>query len=80
MPLPHFRLRTAMFAVAAVGLALGFLTCLLRSREYARLARSHEATASVTSRGLLVQRHRALAERYRRAARYPWLRVEPDLP
>jgi hypothetical protein len=43
-------------------------------------ARSPKAAAQVRANAAIRDRHARLKEKYRRAARYPWLPVEPDPP
>jgi hypothetical protein len=90
MRLPRFRLRALMIAVAAVALLLGLWAGIERRRaDFRRIARYH----SFRNLGLLVDSrsltplelrqdewHHALYLKYQRAARYPWLSVEPDPP
>jgi hypothetical protein len=88
--LPRFRLRALMVAVAIVAVLLGLWAGIERRRaDFRRIARYH----SYRNLGLLVDSrsltplelrrdewHAALAKKYTRAARYPWLPVEPDPP
>ena len=87
MPMPRMTTRRWMIAVAVVA-----ILCLeARRRSFASLAAYHESGWVVVITILPVmdvdeylrrmsEWHAALARKYRHAARYPWLPVEPDLP
>ena len=93
---PRFRTRTLMVAVAVVAVLLGAGVKLRRRREhFAAMADTHEAMthAGGSVFGGPEERERAwawfdkryefdkaMAEKYRRAARYPFLPVPPDPP
>jgi hypothetical protein len=77
-----------MIAVAVAGLAMGAGVWGYRmwrlSREYLREARMHLyyciVDGDAAENAANVHYHAALARKYERAARYPWLPVEPDPP
>ena len=90
MSLPRVRVtvRRMMAVVALASLALGMIT---RSRQMSAAAARHQALAVEHSQmmplpdGGIVELldnqghwHRAMAEKYARAARYPFLPVAPD--
>ncbi len=89
-PRVRFTVRRLMVAVALAALVAGLIA---RSRQMSEVAARHEAGVIEHSQmmplpnGGLVelldnwgQWHRAMAEKYRRAARYPFLPVWPDPP
>ena len=89
---PRITLRWLMIAVMAAGLALGGITLKHRSDRYRDKAKACATVASVwralvrtpeTSRERrlrVVAHYVALRDKYERAARCPWLPVEPDSP
>jgi len=82
-PRPRFTVRRLMFAVAIVAFLFGMAD---RSRRFSAIAGlySQRSQASVTTPDQVRRRARwnayrvAMYRKYRRAARYPWLPVEPD--
>ena len=93
MPLPRARLtvRWMMIGVALAALAIGSMVA--RSRRMGEVAARHDAQAIEHSQMMPLpngglaelldnrgQWHRAMAEKYRHAARRPWLPVAPDPP
>ena len=92
---PRFRLRTLLVAVAVVAVVLGFV-CWKREMErrayvYQRRAFYHLVRGFDGVRDWIRARrspevhrrvvyHDALAKKWHRAWRYPWLPVEPDPP
>jgi hypothetical protein len=87
MRLPRFRLRTLMVAVAVVALVSGGWSMWSRSDRFTRIGWSHQARknslAANPPRVGDADRgregwHAAMAAKYFRAARSPWLPVEPD--
>jgi hypothetical protein len=81
MRLPRMTTRRWMVAVAvaAVLSALGG-ELWRRSVAYSALADRYFGRAAIWSDTKKIDRDMALSDRYRRAARYPWLPVEPDPP
>jgi hypothetical protein len=94
MRLPRVTTRQWMVAVALValtiGIALGGIR-LKRQRDrhllHAALHQSHVDLARKIKKGSpgplasrLIEYHASMARRYRHAARYPWLPVEPEPP
>ena len=92
MPRFRFTLRRGMIAVAVIGVAASLYE---RHVRFARLAAYHRDKAIVGRPFLIAtylqsgtagipspyhERHDSLAEKYERAARYPWLPVAPDPP
>jgi hypothetical protein len=94
MKLPRFRLRTLMVAVAIFAIVFGSIVLRQRAERFRQLAESNGMRRFVTGDSevwIWVERpvdvsplwfewRRALAEKYERAARYPWLPVPPDPP
>jgi hypothetical protein len=90
MKLPRVTVRRLMIAVAVVGLIAGSL--IERGRRFREMADRHwklwlENPASVVdsrapdeAQARQSEHHRAMGEKYRYAARYPWLPVAPDTP
>jgi hypothetical protein len=82
LPRPRFTVRRMMVAVAILGLSLGFLA--ERRARFLRVAAQHKSQTDwpwafhlppgVVSYDIEMQL------KYERAARYPWLPVEPDPP
>jgi hypothetical protein len=92
MRLPRFRLRALMLVIAVVVLLIGGVAELPRRRErFQRYASYHtwesipsgpgypESLDEAARRGRS-EWQAALAKKYRRAARHPWLPVWPDPP
>jgi hypothetical protein len=95
LPHPRFSLRWMMIGVAVVGIMLGFEITRRRQEGFLSMARlwdnteftSRQAADStpgphgdpVAMRRLAEYAHN-LRMKYERAARYPWLPVEPDPP
>jgi hypothetical protein len=90
MRVPRFRIRTLMIAVVVVALMLGVARMTWLSIEYRRRALDHgsirldmqvpmDARTSDWVRRFHVY-HQAMREKWERAARRPWLSVEPDPP
>ena len=87
---PRFRLRTLMIAVAVAGLVFGGSRMRQRQERFEQLAADHAAEsrryrlpfARVGGPYLspMADWHWKMAEKYRRATRYPFLPVEPDPP
>jgi hypothetical protein len=85
MRLTRMTTRRWMVAVAVVAIFFGLAE---RSRRFSEIADLHDgqSEASVTTpeeRNRLTRwnaYNRAMCRKYRRAARYPWLPVEPDPP
>jgi hypothetical protein len=88
LPRVRFTVRRLMIAVAVVALAIGMFA---RSRQMSKIADRHAAQILEHSQmmplpnGAFVmlldnrgQWHQAMVAKYRRAARRPWLPVEPD--
>lgn len=91
MKFPRVRstVRRMMVAVAFVGLAFGaYLACRVRAERFQDSARWHRVrhVALVIGGGdespslARLEWHKAMAEKYDRAARYPWFPVAPDPP
>ena len=95
MRLPRFTTRRLMVLVAVVALAFEAerllrwrAHCLMKAEVHAD--RANDFISGLTEvcfenetpgmRGRLQRHWTALAEKYRRAARYPWLPVAPDPP
>lgn len=90
LPRVQFTLRRLIVAVALVGTILGVLAG--RRSQFRGLAAYHSAKGRAMINGGLprddsaawkLERdlwHGVLAEKYKRAARYPWLPVAPDPP
>ena len=78
-----------MIAVAVVGMAMALMLELSNRRSrFMRIAREYQALTELligvdqqsTKKAALAQWQSIVAEKYRRAARYPWLPLEPDPP
>jgi hypothetical protein len=96
LPKPRFTLRRLMLAVVIAAVVLAAGAWGLKSVAYQRRAAYHRAQLRIwpelpyinaqqyseAFEALLRQRgwHEAMADKYERAARYPWLCVEPDPP
>src|SRR5262249_51267935 len=94
MRLPRFRVRTLMIAVAFVAITSGTMLMWHRSCEYDRRAKYHAMilTGLIVVDGKIAgirdhdlseaerEYHDQLLGKYDRAARNPWLPVEPDPP
>jgi hypothetical protein len=86
--LPRFTVRRLMIAVAIAALALGLVQSMGRRSAAFRLkAREHEGTFKTLIGpnttfpvSPATAHHRLMAEKYRLAARHPWLPVCPDPP
>jgi hypothetical protein len=84
MKLPRFTIRRMMVGVAILGLSLGFLA--ERRARFLRIAARHEESSRFyrlypgfyIPSGAFYDIEMEL--KYERAARYPWLPVEPDPP
>lgn len=92
MPVPRFRIRTLMIAVAALGLVLALVA---RSNHFLRQARFHQARSYVgatkttitlndgTTKTLYIPttegwRHYYMRHRMEQAARRPWWPSDPE--
>jgi hypothetical protein len=91
MRLPRFTTRRLMVLVAVAGLAMGVALELRRRSEFfQRIAQAHAERAVENLWGILgpdadsasrkYVYHNGLSQKYKRAARYPWLPVPPDPP
>jgi hypothetical protein len=88
LPTPRFTVRRLMIAVAIAALALGLVEWIgCRSATFRLKAREHERTFktligpnTMFPVSPATDHHRLMAEKYRLAARSPWLPVEPDPP
>ncbi len=95
MPLPRFRIRTLMIAVAVVALTMVALKLRQRSQEFSKQAKVYAFRAALYESGKVwirdmprasetfpatARHYRRESMRYARAARYPWLSVTPDRP
>lgn len=85
MRMPRFRIRTIMVAVAVVAIPLG--VCMERRSRFLGLAAQHNESGIIYVSTYMDRSaygasewHRLLADKYERAARYPWLPVEPHPP
>jgi hypothetical protein len=80
--MPRCTMRRMIVAVAILGLFFGFLA--ERRARFLRIAAQHGQSTEIYFRygGFLmppqIKRESALQYKYERAARYPWLPVEPD--
>jgi hypothetical protein len=85
-PRPRFSVRWLMVAVAVVALASGGWHLWELRRSHLRTALKHEVLSSLLREGHAdigrdpgrSDHHEALRNKYERAARHPWLPVEPD--
>ena len=85
--LTRFTVRRLMVAVAIVGVGLGWLL-ERRSASLRREAARHAGDGALVSLEEMYNpwteagkdHHRAMTEKYRQAAHYPWLPVAPDPP
>jgi hypothetical protein len=95
MSLLRFRLRSIMILVAVGALTLGAHLAIRRRADYLRIARNHKSEAEFWSSDAgwwkhdsehgfgfrrLVEYHDSMRLKYERAARFPWLAIEPDPP
>lgn len=86
LPRVRFTMRLMMIVVAILANVLGLLGWLdRRARQFRDRRDFHRARWSAIDEGFEVEAapaayHRAMAEKYRRAAECPWLPVEPDPP
>lgn len=84
MPRARFTVRGLMIAVAVAGLICCAWPLHRRRVEFLHVAEIEDAMAELgrlsSVRAEWIEYHRRLATKYRRAARYPWLSVEPDPP
>ena len=84
MKRPRFTLRWTMVAVAIAGLACGAKVNMDRSAVFAKRAAAWSWTEITEARGRrrpgMREHFQRLADKYERAARYPWLTVSPDPP
>ena len=96
MPRPRFRLRSLLITVAIAAVLLAAGVWGQRSGAYQRRAAYHRAQLQIWPelpyfhaeqysedlKAMLRRRgwHEAMADKYERAARSPWLSVEPDPP
>jgi hypothetical protein len=86
VPQVRFTVRRMLVAVAVVATVLGLLMWVdRRAREFRDRRDFHRVRWSAIDEGFEVEDapaayHRAMAEKYRRAAERPWLPVEPDPP
>jgi hypothetical protein len=84
MRLPRLRMTTRwwMIAVVVVGIVFAGVEVLRQRRAFAlAMASRHAASASAASPFDLRNLHHELMEqKWRTAARYPWLPFEPDPP
>jgi hypothetical protein len=88
MRLPRMTTRRWMIVVAVVGIALGMIE---RHERFRWIAVRHRGNVPKNLPGIkpvgmedkvwrLFEWHESMARKYERAARYPWLPVEPDPP
>jgi hypothetical protein len=95
MRLPRMTTRRWLIAVAVVAVALAASIVIERRRHHFRTLAERHSSAELSCLGLAgrldspalaaswkrkAERCARLAQKYRRAARYPWLPVEPDPP
>jgi hypothetical protein len=86
LPRVRFTVRRLMVIVAIVGMAIGLSRWLwLRSLAFDRLAGFHSIRSNYgnpldANVQMKLTYHNALWNKYRRAARHPWLPIEPDPP
>ncbi len=87
MPFPRvrFTLRRMMIAVAIVAILLGLAEMTRRRRAAFRekstaIRWSEYVEGHGKRRPEIAEHYRRMAEKYERAARYPWLPVAPDPP
>jgi hypothetical protein len=88
LPRVRFTVRRMMVAVAVLSLLIGWgiesgrregrFRTAARVHWLASFGRAPDGPGQVTEAGL--RWHDRMAEKYDRAARYPWLPVEPDPP
>ena len=87
-PRARFTVRWMMVAVAIVAMGAATSGLFARREEYQRRALTHELLAYFLRRGCSniapqpsrASYHEELQLKYERAARFPWLAVEPDPP
>jgi hypothetical protein len=87
IPRPRFTVRWLMIATAIIGVGLG-LPLERRAASLRREAARHSGDSTLVSLEEMYNpttdasrdHHRAMAEKYYHAARYPWLPVAPDPP
>jgi hypothetical protein len=90
LPRLRFTVRRLMLVVAITGLAMGRGVWCYRmwelSREHASGARMHayywmvHSAADAIENATRADYHAAMARKYERAARYPWLPFKPNPP
>jgi hypothetical protein len=81
MPRFRFKLKWMMVAVAIVAMLMAPVFILWRrSSALAQQGQYHARRASEYASVYMSDYHRGLAEKYERAARYPWLPIAPDPP
>jgi hypothetical protein len=94
MRMPHVRFTMRLLMIAVAILASLFWVERLRrlSQEYRSIAEEHgwavfgaseyapHNAADAAKSKRIIDRYRSLQEKYERAARHPWLPVEPDPP
>jgi hypothetical protein len=83
--LPRLTTRHLLVLVALVGLALGSVAWMQRRAASFRGVAAHHRSRIIlvgppSSLFDLTVYHMEMAQKYERAARYPWLLVEPDPP
>ena len=80
--IPRFRftIRWMMVAVAIVAVALGMKVLNDRASGYRSRASDHRLDLVEPPNLPRVEFHNRMSRTYARAARYPWLPVEPDPP
>jgi hypothetical protein len=81
VPLPGFRIRTLMIAVAVLGLAMGSGMAILRRRaDHLRQARFYRQAAMSSGQEGDILIYMTQCLEHERAANRPWLRVPPGPP
>lgn len=86
MKLHRASIRSMMLVIALLGLVFGLVIPMhRRATDFRSKSNDHRLRQVVMEQGFGVgtapaEYHRAMAAKYDRAARYPWLPVEPDAP
>ena len=80
--MPRFRLtvRRMIVAMTAILCCAGLGVAARWRAERFRLIAEEHGRAAEAAAGRVSAYHEGMAEKYRRAARYPWLPVAPDPP